>query len=110
MIEGTYDLTIYRDSPIDIPLVVVSTTTGDPVSLTGLTPFAAEVREAPGKPVLVSFTVTETDLVNGLLTLEVDAAGTSGIKVCAAKWDLIDKDKRVWISGDVTFKSRISNP
>ena len=111
MIPGTYDLTIYRDSPVSIPLAFTSVSTGEAVPLTGLSPFTAQVREAPGRTVLVELTVTDTDLAGGLLTLEAEAADTAGLgSICTAKWDLIDTNLTVWLTGDVTFKSRISIP
>ena len=99
MEPGYFPLTIRRNTPGDVPLTITDTA-GDPVDLTELAPFTAQVRPAPGSSTLIlEITVAETDLANGQLNLTWTAADVEEAVLQDAAWDLLDDPGNRWVEG-----------
>lgn len=105
--EGTTD-----PATIDWTNSGVFGSTGDPVVTTApavpARSFTAQVRDNADSPVLLSFTVTSSDLEGGLLDLTATAADTARIPTRDARWDLIDYTGAVWLEGICKLRRKIS--
>lgn len=98
MLAGKYDLTIYKGGASDIPLTFVDSN-GDPLDLTGLSPFVAKVRDSDTAPTLLTFTVVDTDLQAGQINLTTTAADTASLPIRDSLWGIADANDVVWVQG-----------
>lgn len=110
MTPGTLNLTIKRRAKTSMRLTLVEPDTLDPINLTGLSPFRAQVRRKPGSPLLFSFTVADTDLANGILDVSVDLTENTDLRDQRARWDLMDATGEIYVEGVVIIEGAITEP
>lgn len=72
-------LTFNQGETVQFP-VTIKDSTGTPIDLTGYT-FASDIRKEYTTPVISSFTINTTDLLNGEFVLELSATVTEGLPV-----------------------------
>jgi len=73
-------LTFKQGATVQFPITITATTGSPlgPVDLTGYT-FKADIRKEYNTAVVASFTINETDLVNGQFNIELSAAVTEAL-------------------------------
>jgi len=107
---ANHNITIYRGCRFAETYTFYQTGTGDAVDLTGLSPFTAEVRRASGKPLILAFTVTDTDLDAGQITPSAEVEDTTGLPLGEFKWGIRDVDGNLYIKGTATIAGAIPEP
>ncbi len=94
-----YEIILNRAGAYGETLTFVQTGTSDPIDLTGLAPFKAEVRDRSSGPLLLALTVTGTDLENGQISISASAEDTANLTPHVSKWGLIDSEGTLYLYG-----------
>jgi hypothetical protein len=110
MIPAVHNITLLRGAAFGETLTFVQSSDGvTPIDLTDASPFTAQVRDNSRSPVLVTLTVTDVDLENGVLTLTTTPEQTVNLPVGRdARWDLKDSSGYIYMYGTATLSNIIT--
>lgn len=90
MTPGTYNVPIYKGAQYKWALHFIQPVTGDPIDLTGLSPFVITVSD-PKKPrIVVTGTVTDVDLANGKIEIAFTPDQTNSLNLGEVRMGLRD--------------------
>lgn len=101
-------LPIFRGSPVAEVIAFENEADGTPVDLTGIEPFTAQIRKAPGAPLALALTVSCPTPANGQIHIAAAADATPALSVGTYQWDLLDSTGAKWVYGPVPVGNNIT--
>lgn len=108
MTPAKFDIVVYRGARVSYQFQITDVATNEPRDLTGLSPFVAQVRSKAGGPLLLDFTVADTDLTNGTITMSATPEATSNLAINdQSRWGIMDSVGNYYITGACPVENAI---
>ena len=106
MTPGKFDEQVFisRGTKFEHTLTFLDEASGSAVDLTGLSPFSCTISNPKTKVLLLTLTVTNTDLANGQITITASEAQTANLSIQPVLFGVRDNEGNPYILDTLQVK------